>query len=103
MPRERFKDDIFIDLTGTQSKHALAAHPIQRFDDDIFVRVIKLVQMGHLAADQSRCCKLGKLKNREFFWVITYRTALIERSEEHTSELQSRGHLVCRLLLEKKN
>src|SRR5439155_26291649 len=30
--------------------------------------------------------------------------ALIQtgRSEEHTSELQSRGHLVCRLLLEKK-
>src|SRR5439155_19957814 len=27
---------------------------------------------------------------------------LIFRSEEHTSELQSRGHLVCRLLLEKK-
>src|SRR5207253_8314613 len=26
----------------------------------------------------------------------------IVRSEEHTSELQSRGHLVCRLLLEKK-
>src|SRR5690625_5891197 len=25
------------------------------------------------------------------------------RSEEHTSELQSRGHLVCRLLLEKNN
>src|SRR5690625_517667 len=26
----------------------------------------------------------------------------VSRSEEHTSELQSRGHLVCRLLLEKK-
>src|SRR5437660_7656197 len=26
----------------------------------------------------------------------------LARSEEHTSELQSRGHLVCRLLLEKK-
>src|SRR6266508_3323931 len=26
----------------------------------------------------------------------------VARSEEHTSELQSRGHLVCRLLLEKK-
>src|SRR2546429_3722269 len=26
----------------------------------------------------------------------------VERSEEHTSELQSRLHLVCRLLLEKK-
>src|SRR6266702_8933256 len=30
------------------------------------------------------------------------RTACSRRSEEHTSELQSRGHLVCRLLLEKK-
>src|SRR5207253_10154430 len=30
-------------------------------------------------------------------------TNLLNRSEEHTSELQSRGHLVCRLLLEKKN
>src|SRR5690625_5720713 len=28
--------------------------------------------------------------------------SISERSEEHTSELQSRGHLVCRLLLEKK-
>src|SRR2546422_5193486 len=30
------------------------------------------------------------------------RTAGVRRSEEHTSELQSRLHLVCRLLLEKK-
>src|SRR5690625_6328991 len=30
-------------------------------------------------------------------------TVNYSRSEEHTSELQSRGHLVCRLLLEKKN
>src|SRR5439155_11959746 len=29
-------------------------------------------------------------------------SARSKRSEEHTSELQSRGHLVCRLLLEKK-
>src|SRR5437870_10004898 len=29
-------------------------------------------------------------------------TSVNRRSEEHTSELQSRGHLVCRLLLEKK-
>src|SRR5690554_7003255 len=33
-----------------------------------------------------------------FFWYFFKR-----RSEEHTSELQSRPHLVCRLLLEKKN
>src|SRR5690625_6644506 len=30
------------------------------------------------------------------------RINIVVRSEEHTSELQSRGHLVCRLLLEKK-
>src|SRR5688572_32471313 len=31
------------------------------------------------------------------------RTPKINRSEEHTSELQSQSNLVCRLLLEKKN
>src|SRR5690625_6476146 len=32
-----------------------------------------------------------------------YEISIVQkRSEEHTSELQSRGHLVCRLLLEKK-
>src|SRR5690554_7496536 len=32
-----------------------------------------------------------------------YSCTSVSRSEEHTSELQSRPHLVCRLLLEKKN
>src|SRR5439155_20954268 len=37
------------------------------------------------------------------FWEIGQSNlAVVNRSEEHTSELQSRGHLVCRLLLEKK-
>src|SRR5690625_5710178 len=35
--------------------------------------------------------------------VLTITSNVVYRSEEHTSELQSRGHLVCRLLLEKKN
>src|SRR2546422_3308807 len=34
--------------------------------------------------------------------VVRYGKFLLLRSEEHTSELQSRLHLVCRLLLEKK-
>src|SRR5207253_9976223 len=38
-----------------------------------------------------------------FMNVTSRRTCTTLRSEEHTSELQSRGHLVCRLLLEKKN
>src|SRR3712207_3430252 len=35
--------------------------------------------------------------------IIVTESAVITRSEEHTSELQSRQYLVCRLLLEKKN
>src|SRR5690625_957930 len=39
------------------------------------------------------------IKLKEF----TVKQSKTERSEEHTSELQSRGHLVCRLLLEKNS
>src|SRR3989442_10822114 len=35
-------------------------------------------------------------------WLLEGLAERYERSEEHTSELQSRPHLVCRLLLEKK-
>src|SRR3712207_8840016 len=34
--------------------------------------------------------------------LVSPRDAILPRSEEHTSELQSRQYLVCRLLLEKK-
>src|SRR5690625_7054167 len=48
-------------------------------------------QSGPLGGDQ----QIGSL-------VANNEMDMIMRSEEHTSELQSRGHLVCRLLLEKK-
>src|SRR5690625_1033614 len=52
---------------------------------------------GQLAAD------LGALDLRHPVLAAVIILALIkDRSEEHTSELQSRGHLVCRLLLEEK-
>src|SRR5262245_38569702 len=38
----------------------------------------------------------------EFDGVAVYDQNVVSRSEEHTSELQSLRHLVCRLLLEKK-
>src|SRR2546429_3750057 len=48
--------------------------------------------------------ELYKLRFRDFFgiWIVNSCGFLSSRSEEHTSELQSRLHLVCRLLLEKK-
>src|SRR6266496_6620022 len=39
---------------------------------------------------------------RRACWFRVWSSALAPRSEEHTSELQSRRDLVCRLLLEKK-
>src|SRR5699024_11406668 len=42
-------------------------------------------------------------KRSEFFSVALRKKNSERRSEEHTSELQSRFDLVCRLLLEKKN
>src|SRR5258708_9938800 len=53
-------------------------------------------QLGHLA-DASLCHGWAGLLH------TTWRVARDTRSEEHTSELQSPDHLVCRLLLEKKN
>src|SRR5690625_6798906 len=38
------------------------------------------------------------LKSEYYFRLLQYRELQLARSEEHTSELQSRGHLVCRLL-----
>src|SRR5690554_7592222 len=49
-------------------------------------------QSGKLALDRS-----GQLQ------IKLLQVSVETRSEEHTSELQSRPHLVCRLLLEKKN
>src|SRR5207247_9987088 len=45
----------------------------------------------HVNADDPEAC------------LAAVRLAMLYRSEEHTSELQSRVDLVCRLLLEKKN
>src|SRR3989449_2581072 len=51
-----------------------------------------------------RLGRLGQLLEAlpEILAVVHDRLHLAVRSEEHTSELQSRLHLVCRLLLEKK-
>src|SRR2546422_3068790 len=64
--------------------------------DRILIQVEKFD--GPWILDHPRCCRLGRHKG----WIFEGQFCSISRSEEHTSELQSRLHLVCRLLLEKK-
>src|SRR2546422_5533405 len=56
------------------------------------------------SASSSSCSSsvLVAASSKRSFVMPTPRVGIAARSEEHTSELQSRLHLVCRLLLEKK-
>src|SRR5436305_11487560 len=66
--------------------------------------------VGVFLADGAECGRRGEQRHRLVFGdqpperkaVGLYTAPTAFRSEEHTSELQSRPHLVCRLLLEKK-
>src|SRR2546430_14371029 len=49
-----------------------------------------------------RLQRIGAVPVKNSVWVLPYNDQAVERSEEHTSELQSQSNLVCRLLLEKK-
>src|SRR5436305_9834144 len=51
---------------------------------------------------QPMCQRAQAMAARGISGIPAVTRAAIARSEEHTSELQSRPHLVCRLLLEKK-
>src|SRR3712207_8725919 len=62
------------------------------------VRIPRLLQQLGLTAPNIATYSAPLLRRRDDPWV---ENGL--RSEEHTSELQSRQYLVCRLLLEKKN
>src|SRR3989449_6668263 len=63
-----------------EARARLAQHQIAVLEEQL--------RQSRLGVDQARADAEGRVN---------------ERSEEHTSELQSRLHLVCRLLLEKKN
>src|SRR5690606_40565692 len=52
---------------------------------------------GYIYSGRTAAYAFNLLKNKDIETVV-----ILSRSEEHTSELQSRENLVCRLLLEKK-
>src|SRR5690554_7574486 len=98
MNRQPHRSTPFPYTTLFRSPQAAGREPCGRFLD----------RRGWLRADTDGtfcCARLGPVR------CAAPRTAAAHarrgrgrlRSEEHTSELQSRPHLVCRLLLEKKN
>src|SRR2546422_7605764 len=62
-----------------------------------------LVQVPEGRAQWTRFKALSDTRTVRVGKQIVHTHGVTARSEEHTSELQSRLHLVCRLLLEKKN
>src|SRR2546429_3153849 len=85
----------FFNDTATTEIYTLSLHDaLPIFHYELTNRVNRL----SCAIDEGRSLGIGfqeQASNR-------LQAAAVKRSEEHTSELQSRLHLVCRLLLEKK-
>src|SRR2546430_4419008 len=75
-----------------RSSDLLQPLPPARADPPLQRRVPHTVQTGRQGQPVTECDLRTAAGERE----------LAERSEEHTSELQSQSNLVCRLLLEKK-
>src|SRR5207253_10827225 len=86
----RRSSDLPAERPSTALGHQSAASGRTRIDTDTLVAVY---------ADANARARESRLRARGCGAALLDGT---DRSEEHTSELQSRGHLVCRLLLEKK-
>src|SRR3712207_7770432 len=69
-------DGFYIEVTGTQRQ-------LLSRDEGVYPEEAHLLERAHILSEE-------------------HHHACLVRSEEHTSELQSRQYLVCRLLLEKK-
>src|SRR5690625_5726030 len=77
-----------------------AAYLNSTISNDEFQEIMKQLRQGSLKLLYVAPERLDSASFNSF--IKRQQISLVARSEEHTSELQSRGHLVCRLLLEKK-
>src|SRR5437870_10450126 len=78
-------------------------HMVESVQTDVFVRAMNALgkECVFICADDAHGTAI-EISARKAGVAPEEWIEKIHRSEEHTSELQSRGHLVCRLLLEKK-
>src|SRR3989442_11110686 len=90
------------EIIASVALHVRKLFPLPGDEDQLF-RVLYGQHFEHYCVDQAEDRGVGTDAKRQREhgngsepWILS------QRSEEHTSELQSRPHLVCRLLLEKK-
>src|SRR5690625_2576883 len=96
--------------SGTRQKLLILLHQVGLTEADVNIVETGILNFAPLIQGQVDATAatdtglfLGKQKGLSDVNVMEVKDVLnFPRSEEHTSELQSRGHLVCRLLLEKK-
>src|SRR2546422_5987292 len=67
-----------------------------------YTTLFRSPEMTGMRTSPDECAELGRTIARKLNAARGPAALFVPRSEEHTSELQSRLHLVCRLLLEKK-
>src|SRR5207244_6990513 len=96
------EDGIRADLvTGVQTCALPISRDLLRFDLDFDLPDIFLPEFPPPMFLTTRP-DLGDVSKKQLITIDNYYDLFKNRSEEHTSELQSPDHLVCRLLLEKK-
>src|SRR5438445_7467289 len=90
---------------GVSRVVVLSSWVVEQDRMDVVSRLLTGIAMGPVIKDKNAGEQV--LRQSDLEWTIVYPSVLTDgepaRSEEHTSELQSRQYLVCRLLLEKKN
>src|SRR2546427_8278721 len=95
IPRLLFSCFFFFNDTATTEIYTLSLHDA--------LPILITSPQGGSSLQPSRLSSSGERSGRSICWPKGASCAVIpQRSEEHTSELQSQSNLVCRLLLEKK-
>src|SRR5207253_10440586 len=101
---------VFSSAPSTTEIYTLSLHDALPILNEKQIAVLRWIAKGcppGAIRDETHGIPAAALRNRGLVSCENFRPRCLldgsSRSEEHTSELQSRGHLVCRLLLEKKN
>src|SRR5258705_5119082 len=87
----------------TLFRSLVVSHVLTDIGHDVVLVERRARQGLHQRVEHLAPLVVGDTEDRDVDDLVVPEQALLDRSEEHTSELQSLRHLVCRLLPVKKN